>query len=131
MGVGFRAGMLMILYVLVLTPQADVRCWLDRLLLLGPSYGYFPEPCKSYLMVAPHKVSLPSDVFAGLGISFISEPEYCEELISHRVNGWVHSINALAEAASLQAVFAAMVKSLQFDWSHVQRVVSNCGPVFQ
>ena len=94
-------------------------------------------------MVAPHKVSLVSDVFAGLGISivsghpilggFIGEPEYCEELISHKVNGWVHSINALAKAAkkSTQAAFAAMVKSLQFEWSYVQRVVSNCGPVLQ
>ena len=54
MGVGFRAGMLMILYMLVR--------WLDCLLLLGPSYGYFSEPRKSYLMVAPHKVSLASDV---------------------------------------------------------------------
>ena len=78
-------------------------------------------------MVAPHKVSLASDVFADLGISivsghpilggFIGKPEYCEELISHKFNGWVHSINALAKAAkkSTQAAFAAMVKSLQFE----------------
>ena len=26
----------------------DIRCWLDFLLELGPSYGYFPEPHKSY-----------------------------------------------------------------------------------
>ena len=74
-------------------PLADIHCWLDRLLLLGPSYDYFTEPCKSYLVVAPHKVSLASDVFAGLGMSivsghpilggFIGEPELCEELISH------------------------------------------------
>ena len=74
-------------------PLANIRYWLNRLLLLGPSYGYFPEPRKSYLVVAPHKVSLASDVFPGLGISivsghpilggFIGEPEFCEELISH------------------------------------------------
>ena len=32
----------------------DIRCWLDRLLELGPSYGYFPEPHKNYLVAAPN-----------------------------------------------------------------------------
>ena len=105
----------------------DIRCWLDRLLELGPSYGYFPEPHKSYLVVAPNITHLASDAFAGLGISVvcshsflggvIGEATQCEYLIRLKVNGWVHSINALAKAArkSPQAVFAAMVKSLQFE----------------
>ena len=42
-------------------------------------------------MVAPHKVSLASDVLLVWGYllslvtPFIGEPEYCEELISHRL----------------------------------------------
>ena len=50
----------------------DIRCWLDRLLEQGPSYGYFPEPCKSYLVVAPNITHLASDTFAGLGILIFS-----------------------------------------------------------
>ena len=46
----------------------DIRCCLDRLLELGPSYGYFPEPRKSYLVVASDITHLASDAFAGLGI---------------------------------------------------------------
>ena len=49
----------------------EIRCWLDRLLELGPSYGYFPEPHKSYLVVAPNITHLASDAFAGLGISVV------------------------------------------------------------
>ena len=49
----------------------DIRCWLDHLLELGPSYGYFPEPHKSYLVVAPNITHLASDAFAGLGISVV------------------------------------------------------------
>ena len=54
-------------------------------------------------------------------------------MIQLEVNGWVHSINVLAKAArkSPQAAFTAMVKSLQFKWSHVQKVVCNCGPMLQ
>ena len=63
----------------------------------------------------------------------IGEATQSEDLIRLKVNGWVHSINALAKAArkSPQAAFAAMVKSLQFEWSHVQKVVRNCGPMLQ
>ena len=88
---------------------ADVRCWLDHLLSLGPSYGYFPEPCKCYLVVAPRYVGLASDVFAGLGITIISghpflggltgEPKHCEELHRRKVTDWVHSVHALALVA--------------------------------
>ena len=54
-------------------------------------------------------------------------------MIQLKVNGWVHSINALAKAAkkSPQAAFATMAKSLQFEWSHVQKVVRNCVPMLQ
>ena len=55
----------------------------------GPSYGYFPEPRKSYLVVAPSITHLASDAFAGLGISVvcshsggvIGEATQCEDLI--------------------------------------------------
>ena len=44
----------------------------------------------------------------------IGEATQCEDLIQLKVNGLVHSINALAKAArkSPQAAFAAMAKSL-------------------
>ena len=52
----------------------------------------------------------------------IGEATRCEDLIQLNVNGWVHNINALAKVTrkSPQAVFIAIVKSLQFDWSRVQ-----------
>ena len=57
----------------------------------------------------------------------------CEDLIQLKVNGWIYSIDALAKAArkSPQAAFAAMVKSLPFEWSHVQKVVHDCVPMLQ
>ena len=119
-------------------PLVDLRHWLDRLLLLGPSYGYFLDPHKIHLIVAPQFVDLASDTVAGLGISIVSghpflggligEPTQCEEeLMSHKVDGWIHSVGALAGAArkSPQAAFAAMVKSLQFEWSYIRAAGSQ------
>ena len=51
----------------------DIHSWLDRLLELGHSYGYFPEPHKSYLVVAPNITQyLASNAFVVLGISIVS-----------------------------------------------------------
>ena len=63
----------------------------------------------------------------------IVETTQCEDLIQLKVNGWAHSINALAKAArkSPQSAFAAMARSLQFEWSHIQKVVCNCGFMLQ
>ena len=74
----------------------DIRCWLDHLLELGPSYGYFPEPRKSYLVVAPNFTHLASDVFAGLGISIVS---------GHSFLGGV--IGEAPQCADLMAAFAS------------------------
>ena len=121
----------------------DIRCWLNFCwnwaLLMGTSLSLIKVTL--YLVVAPNITHLESD--AGLGISVvcshsflgsvISKATQCEDLIQLEVTGWIHSINALAKAArkSPQAAFAAMAKFLQFEWSHVQKVVRSCGPMLQ
>ena len=35
----------------------SIRDWLDLLLQLGPSYGYFPNPNKNYTVVHPSSVA--------------------------------------------------------------------------
>ena len=85
---------------------------------------------------------MASDAFARLGISFVFGHSFlgCDwwgyllwRFHPVKVNRWVHSINPLAKAArkSPQVAFTAVVKSLQFEWSHVQKVVCNCGPILQ
>ena len=122
-GYWFRADMPMHDFVCA-GSLADIHRWLDHFLELGPSYGYFPEPRKSYLVVAPNVTHLASETFAGLGISIvcdhfilkdvIGKDTQCENLIQLKVNQWVHSINALDKAArkSSHAAFGAMVELL-------------------
>ena len=47
------------------------------------------------------------------------------------MDGFTVLMHALAKAArkSPQAAFTAVVKPLQFEWSHVQKMVRNCGPM--
>ena len=45
---------------------------------------------------------------------------------------WVSRVNRLGEAADdyPQAAHAALSKSLQFEWSYLQRVIPNCEKLF-
>ena len=44
-----------------------VRNWFDLLLKLGPSYGYFPEPSKCFIIVAPSDIPAAHSLFKDLG----------------------------------------------------------------
>ena len=42
--------------------------WFDLLLKLGPSYGYFPEPSKCFIIVAPSDIPAAHSLFKDLGV---------------------------------------------------------------
>ena len=50
-----------------------------------------------------------------------------------KVTTWTSGVNKLAEAAEFfpQAAFAALSKSMQFQWSYLQRVVPDCDSCFE
>ena len=55
--------------------------------------------------------------------------------VLEKIKTWTSGVGVLAEAAELyvypQAAFAALSKSLQFQWSYLQRVVPNCESCFE
>ena len=64
---------------------------------------------------------------------FIGEEEDVHAFVLEKVKTWTSGVGALAETAELypQAAFAALSKSLQFQWSYMQRVVPNCESCFE
>ena len=42
----------------------------------GPSRGYYPEPTKSILVVAPRNVAREQEFFCGMGIKMVTEHRY-------------------------------------------------------
>ena len=53
--------------------------------------------------------------------------------VANKVQGWVNLINELSNIASTQpqAAFSAFTKSLQHEWTYLQRVTENCGSLFK
>jgi hypothetical protein len=120
----------------------DLAHWLRSLMLKGPAYGYFPEPAKSYLIVAPEFVEQAKEVFEQFGVNVVSGQRFLGGFIGNetekeihirkKVANWSANVKRLAEVAlsQPQAAFAALTKSLQFEWSYCQRVIPACSELF-
>ena len=72
----------------------------------GPAQGYYPEPTKSILVVAPGNVARVEELFRGLGIrvvtghrylgGFIGNVEAERDWLREKVQGWTESANVLS-----------------------------------
>ena len=72
----------------------------------GPLWGYFPEPTKSILVVAPRKVARAEDFFSGMGIKVVTDRRYLRIFVGDReaedswmvekVQGWSESVKILS-----------------------------------
>ena len=108
--------------------------WFDLLLKLDPSYGYFPEPSKCFIIVAPSDIPAAHSLFKDLGVQvttghhflggIIGNDESKRNFVEEEVDGWVECVHKLTAAAKKapQAAFFAIKKSLQCKWSYLQRV---------
>ena len=77
-----------------------LRLWWDLLLFVGPSFGYFPNACKTWLLVKPDRLKEADMHFAGTGVrvttdgrpclgSPIGSKSCCDDFIATKVNEWV------------------------------------------
>ena len=111
----------------------NVKKWLEKLLIEGPKWGYYPEPEKSVLVIKENyngdfsmfnelniKV-VHSQKFLG---SIIGSNESKVSFIERKINCWIEDIKKLSIAAKKpQAAYATFTNTLQFKWIFVQRVV--------
>ena len=75
---------------------SDIRNWWDSLLSIGPSYGYYPNASKTYLLVKEERADLARGVFCDTGVSIeqngrkvlgspIGSPEFIHEFVSNNI----------------------------------------------
>ena len=119
-----------------------IREWFDKLCESGPEFGYYPEPQKTYLVVDPGDEAEANMLFGDLGVKvvtglrflggFIGDQESTDDFVEQKVQMWVRCVEKLTKAAGSQpqATYAALTKSLQFEWAYLQRVIPNCADAF-
>jgi hypothetical protein len=115
-----------------------------RLLLhYGPSRGYFPEPSKSILICRKEDRAVAREMLAEFDFKysdgaryiggFIGSEDALNEWIQPKIDAWTAGVRTLAKVAKRfpQTAYAGLTKSLQTEWTYLQRVVPNIAAKFQ
>ena len=119
-------------------PLEHLRSWWDRLTTEGPSYGYFANPSKTWLVTKDSHLQNAAKIFAGSGVNItpngrpylgaaLGSPDFIEEHLRSKVGEWTSSITLLSEIAKSQphAAYSALVHGLSSKWSYLSRVTPN------
>ena len=115
-----------------------LREWWNEIQAIGPGYGYFPNSCKTHLIVKPEHVSHATAVFEGTDIkvttsghkhlgAVVGSSNYRDEYVSERVKEWITEIKILSDIAKSQphAAYSAFVHGLTGHWSHIMRTIPD------
>ena len=117
-----------------------IKDWWDGLTQLGPQYGYFPNPEKTWLVVKEEHYEAASATFAGSGIqltrhgrqylrSAIGSDEFTEAFVKMKIEGWINEIEQLSLIAKTHthAAYAACIHGLSHKWKFLLRTIPNIG----
>ena len=124
----------------------NARC-LKLLTQLGPWFGYYPEPAKSWHICTEAEETAAREAFRREGFQmqfsrgkryvggFIGSEESRAEWLKGMVDGWVYGVRTLAAIAVKypQTAYAGLASSLQGEWQYLCRttpgVASALAPV--
>ena len=115
-----------------------LRRWWTNLMEIGPAYGYFPQPTKSWLIVKQEKLEEAKQAFEGTSIQIsvqgerhlgavIGTDENKRRYIEGKIENWTKEITLLAEIASThpQAAYSAYIASYQHKLTYFLRTISG------
>ena len=108
--------------------------WWMTLTTDGPSFGYYVNPPKTWLLVKDEHLEEAQNLFGSTGINITTEGRpvlgspcgeegYCEDYCKTSVKKWVSKVSTLAKFAKTQphAAFAAFTHGLSSEWIYLSR----------
>ena len=121
----------------------SLRSWWSTLCELGPKFGYYPEPSKSWLIVKPSFLSKTS-IFADTEIKVTTEgkrhlgavvgnTKFKEEYINEKIKVWIQEIRMLSEIAKTepQASYSCFVSGYRHKMTYCMRTVPGIEHLLQ
>ena len=120
-----------------------LRAWWDKITELGPEYGYFPNPAKTWLVVKEEHLEAAQNKFEGLGIQLttqgrqylgapIGSKEFVELSVKKKVDAWAANVEKLASIAKTHphAAYAAYCHGLRHRWKFIMSTTPIDGVMF-
>ena len=121
--------------------------WWERIILLGPAYGYNANPSKTWLVVKPQRYSLAMEIFSDTGVNITCEGKrylssaiacngttsFIDAHVQSKVTQWVEEIDNLPTIATThpQDAYAALTHGLTQKWSFVMRMIPSISNFFE
>ena len=116
----------------------SLRQWWEQIEHLGPTFGYYPNGAKTYLIVKEEYESKAKALFADTNVHItikgkrhlgaaLGANTFTEEYVSRKVSDWVEEIMRLSEVAITQphAAYAAFTHGLSSHWTYITRTIPD------
>ena len=130
--------------VLVIGFLRNLRQWWDQLCKHGPSFCYFPNATKTWLVAKDRCHSEAVVAFAGSDVQLTSEGRpylgsaigstlYIKKFIEEKVKGWSFDVIHLVKVAQSQphSTYSAFTKGLSSQLVYVSRTIPDISTLMQ
>jgi hypothetical protein len=121
----------------------EVYQWWNKIVEIGPRYGYYPNPGKTWLLVKENEFESAQNLFESSGVNItssgrkhlgaaIGNQEFIEEFVRAKVAMWRDEVKMLAKFARRDphAAYAAVTHGLTSKWQYLMRTVPNTSEYF-
>ena len=116
----------------------------QRLVEIGPSFGYFPHPEKTTLIVKPEFVEKAHEVFGSSGVTIDSEGKrhlgavigtksFKEKFVTNLVKDWTDQLDTLCNIAKIDphVAYAGFITGFCNKWRYFQRTIPETASFYQ
>ena len=116
----------------------NLRDWWDSITELGPKFGYFPNPKKTWIVTKQEIQQQAISAFEGTNVNItitgrmhlgvpIGSKEFVDDVLSEKVDEWISEIKNLSEIANTQphAAYAALLHGFTSKWLYLSRTLPN------
>ena len=112
----------------------QLKDWWTRMQSLGPSFGYHPNPLKTWLLAKEQHLDTAKEVFEDCDIhitstgqrhlgSALGSDSFLRDFVATKISSWVDELENFSEVAKTepQAAYAALTHGLIVRWTYFMR----------